>query len=65
MVVTEPKINLAGRYSIEETCALLGVHRHTLRRHTAKGTIRCGIRRSTSRKFYLGSEILRFWKAQL
>ena len=65
MVATEPRISMAGRYSIEETCALLGIHRHTLRRYTAKGKIRCGVRRSTARKFYLGSEILRFWKAQL
>ncbi len=65
MVTTEPKISMAGRYSIEETCILLGMHRCTLYRYTAKGKIRCGIRRSTMRKFYLGSEILRFWKAQL
>ena len=65
MVTTEPKICMAGRYSIEETCNLLGVHRHTLRRYTEKGKIRCGVRRATSRKFYLGSEILRFWKAEL
>ena len=65
MVTIEPKISMAGRYTIEETCNLLGVHRHTLRRYTVKGKIRCGIRRSTMRKFYLGSEILRFWKAQL
>ena len=65
MVTIEPKINMAGRYTIEETCKLLGIHRHTLRRYTVKGKIHCGVRRSTMRKFYLGSEILRFWKAQL
>ncbi|MBO7610511.1 MAG: helix-turn-helix domain-containing protein [Muribaculaceae bacterium] len=65
MVTIEPKISMAGRYTIEETCKLLGMHRSTLHRYTAKGRIRCGVRRSTMRKFYLGSEILRFWKAQL
>ena len=65
MVTIEPRISMAGRYTIDETCTLLGIHRHTLRRYTEKGKIRCGVRRSTSRKFYLGSEILRFWKAQL
>ena len=65
MVTTEPKISMNGRYSIAETCNLLGLHRCTLHRYTAKGKIRYGVRRSTMRKFYLGSEILRFWKEQL
>ena len=65
MVTNEPNVSMAGRYSIEETCALWGMLRHTLARYTAKGRIKCGVRRSTTRKFYLGSEILRFWKAQL
>ncbi len=65
MVSIEPSIALTGRYSIEEASKMLGIHRNTLLRYTVQGKIRCGIRRGTSRKFYLGSEILRFWKAQL
>ena len=65
MVIDEPKVTPFGRYNVEETCRLLGIHRHTLRRYTNLGRISYGIRRSTARKFYLGSEILRFWKAQL
>lgn len=65
MVSNEPKVCANGRYSIDETCSLLGLHRNTLRRYTAKGQIRFGIRRVNARKFYLGSEILRFWRAQI
>jgi len=61
----EPKVVLADRYSIEETCSILGIHRHTLRRYTNKGMIRCGFHRYNGRKFYLGSEVLRFWRSQL
>ncbi len=65
MVNQEPIVRADGRYSVEETAALLGIHRNTLLRYTNKGRILFGIRRSTTRKFYTGREIVRFWKAQL
>lgn len=61
---TEPRVSANGRYSINETCNLLGIHRNTLLRYTEQGIIKCGIRRSTMRKFYSGMEILKFWKGQ-
>ena len=63
MASEEPRVSAGGRYSIGETCAALGIHRNTLRRYTESGMIRCGFRRATRAKFYLGSEILRFWRA--
>lgn len=65
MVTYEPRVNLNGRYSTDEAAALLGVHRNTIIRYTKKGKLRFGIRRSTTRKYYTGAEILRFWKATL
>lgn len=65
MVNVEPNISYNGRYSIVETCRLLGISRNTLYRYTARNLIHYGIRTSTARKFYLGSEILRFWKQQM
>lgn len=65
MTAIEPAVAPFGRYSIAETCALLGIHRDTLRNYTdTQKIIKCGFRRIGSRmvKFYLGSEILRFWK---
>lgn len=63
MVRAEIQVSDTARYSIAETCGILGVHRNTLRRYTDGGLIRCGHRRGTGQKFYLGSEIRRFWKA--
>ena len=59
-----PNLSPSAMYTIAETCELLGIHRDTLRKYTFAGSIRCGFRRCNGRKFYLGSEILRFWKAQ-
>lgn len=63
MVNYEPPVSVGRRYTIEETSSLLGIHRHTLRRYTKQGKIKCSIRRSDNRKFYSGREIVRFWKA--
>jgi len=65
MIATQPNVSLDGRYSIAETCKLLGVHRNTLMNYTRDGKIICGFRRVNFRKFYLGREIVRFWNAQL
>ena len=62
MVNEEPKVADFGRYSIAETSKLLGIHRNTLLRWTKAGI---GVRRGTMRKFYLGREIKRFWRAEL
>lgn len=59
----EPNVSLTGRYTINATCKLLGIHRNTLAIYTNDGRIKCGYRRENKRKFYLGREILRFWKA--
>lgn len=65
MTAIEPQVSLTGRYSIGEASAILGINRGTLRRYTDAGYIKCGFRRVSARRFYLGSEILRFWRAQL
>lgn len=60
----EPQAVPAGRYSIKQASALLDIHRNTLRRYTDSGEIRCGFRKN-GRKFYLGREIIRFWREQI
>lgn len=62
---TLPQVNETGRYGITETSNALGIHRNTLRKYTEAGYIKCGFRKVSARKFYLGSEIIRFWKSQL
>lgn len=54
-----------GRYSVGETCKLLGIARSTLLRYTNNGDISFIVRRLDKRKLYKGSEILRIWRASL
>lgn len=61
MTSQRPDVDATGRYSIKETSALLGIHRNTLRRYTAKGLIKSGFRKCTKSRFYTGLEILRVW----
>ena len=61
MTSLPPPVALHGRYSINECCALLGIHRNTLQRYTTKGLIKCDVRKGTFRKTYSGLEIMRFW----
>lgn len=64
IVPSEPNVSLNGRYTVSETCRILGIHRNTLRKYTQSGAIRCGVRRVDSRKYYLGSEIKRLWNSK-
>ena len=61
----EPQVNINSRYSINETCKLLGITRKTLLKYTLYGLIKCGYRKATMRKFYTGLEITRFWRAAI
>lgn len=65
MTFEEPRVADAGRYSPTEASRLLNIHRSTLDRHTKEGYIKCGYRRIKEKKFYMGIEIKRYWKAQL
>jgi DNA-binding transcriptional MerR regulator len=58
---TQPDVRLDGRYSINDTCRFLGIHRHTLRKYSDSGEIKFRLRQGGKTKFYLGREILRFW----
>jgi len=64
MIITEPAVAITGRYSVSEASKILGIDRKTLYRHTIDGIIKCGFRRANGRRFYTGSEIQRYWKAQ-
>lgn len=64
MTSNEPKVSPTSRYNVSETCIILGIHRNTLRKYTRLGRIKSGRRKSTGQKFYLGSEIIKFWISQ-
>lgn len=63
MNATQPQVNKDARYSIAETCTLLGIHRHTLRAWTEDGKIKSITRKSNGRKAYKGIDILSCWLA--
>ena len=50
----EPTVSSTGRYTVTQTCEILGIHRNTLREYTSSGRIKCGFRRESARKFYEG-----------
>ncbi len=64
MAVTsnKPEVLATSRYSINETCAILGITRKTLAKYTTAGLIECGFRKATLQKFYTGIAILKFWQ---
>ena len=64
MPSTKPDVKPEGRYSINETCSILGLKsRNTLRSYVEKGLIKQGTRKANGRPFYLGSEIMKCWSS--
>ena len=47
-----PVVNDFRRYTIDETCGILGIHRSTLRRYTDSGLIKCGYRREAENSIW-------------
>lgn len=62
MTNEEPKVADAGRYTMTETCKVLGIHRNTLRRWLQAGKIKVKFRRIDNRKVFEGSEIKKVWR---
>lgn len=65
MTNEEPKVADAGRYTITETCKVLGIHRNTLRRWVQAGKMKVKFRRIDNRKVIEGAEIKRAWRVAL
>lgn len=61
----EPVVKPNSRYTVMQTCAILCIDRKTLSRYTNEGWITCSYRKKPLRKFYVGSEIVRFWKTMI
>lgn len=65
MTKEEPKVADAGRYTMTETCKVLGIHRNTLRRWLQAGKMKVKFRRIDNRKVIEGAEIKRAWRVAL
>lgn len=65
MVSEQPNVRPAGRYSVTETCRLLGVHRNTLLKWRHSGFLRpSGCHRVNGRMYYTGLDIIKFWNTR-
>lgn len=58
-----PDVSAERRYTIAETCSILGIHRHTLTKYTEQGLISALLHKAGGRMYYTGKEIIRFWNA--
>lgn len=56
-----PNVNPTSRYSVRQTCEMLGIHRHTLANYVKSGFIREGRSLLNGRPFYTGLEILKLF----
>lgn len=56
-----PNVNPTSRYSVRQTCEMLGIHRHTLANYVKSGFIREGRSLLNGRSFYTGLEILKLF----
>ena len=65
MTNEEPNVADAGRYTMTETCKVLGIHRNTLRRWLQDGKMKVKFRRIDNRKVIEGAEIKRAWRVAL
>lgn len=62
MNTQEPAVTLTGRYNVKETCKALGISPNTLKKYTQSLAIRVNVRKSTGRKYYIGKDIIAFWR---
>jgi predicted DNA-binding transcriptional regulator AlpA len=64
MTCTAPNVSKDGRYSITESAKALGIDRTTIYRYIRQKLIKFGVHKYNSRRFILGSELIRFWGAE-
>ena len=50
------------RYSVRETCSILGMSDKTLRKYTRSGDISALMHKPSGQVFYTGAEIERFYR---
>lgn len=64
MTCVAPDVHRDGRYSITESAKALGIDRTTIYRYMEQKLIKFGVHKYNSRRFILGSELIRFWGAE-
>lgn len=57
-----PQVRKDSKYTATQACAILGIHRNTLRNMMLAGRIRPTFSRVGGRCLYSGAEIMRVWR---
>lgn len=65
MKAKEPNVPPTARFSVKQTCAILGICRNTLRRYTQNGLIKENRRMSNLRPYYTGKAIHDCWRISM
>lgn len=65
MITKEPEVCPTARYELKDASEALGIHKTTLLNWTKQGHIKAGVRKVNGRKCWLGSEIIRCWRAMM
>ncbi len=64
MIATPPNIPPSARLELREAAAALQVDKSTIQRWTYEGRLRCGVKKSNKRKYWLGADLIKFWKSE-
>lgn len=64
MIRTPPDIPPTARLELREAVEALQVDKSTIQRWTNNGKLKCGIKKSNNRKYWLGSDLIKFWKSE-
>lgn len=59
-----PSIVETARLSVTQSAKALGVSPSSIDRWTREGLLRCHYHRHNSHRYWLGADLLRFWKSQ-
>lgn len=64
MIRTPPDIPPTARLELREAAEALQVDKSTIQRWTNNGKLKYGIKKSNNRKYWLGSDLIKFWKSE-
>ena len=64
MIETEPRVKPTAKLSSKQTAAVLEIHPNTLRKYSDLGLIKFFISQANGRKYFTGTEILKFWNTK-
>lgn len=65
MTTGTPDISAEQRFSITQAAKVLGASISSIDRWTRMGLLRCHYRRHNGQRYWLGGDLLRFWKSEM